>query len=98
MGGSIESFHFAFGKNDAYVIAESQRRRAAAVAMAVNAAGAGYCQVGSPSRPSRLTRNSEDRGVPPTRSIATTPRVTLVLAPTWIVTHRLHSSTWRNRR
>jgi uncharacterized protein with GYD domain len=41
MGGSIESFHFAFGKNDAYVIAEFPSEvDAAAVAMTVNAAGA----------------------------------------------------------
>jgi uncharacterized protein with GYD domain len=41
MGGSIESFHFAFGKNDAYVICDMPTEvDAAAVAMTVNAAGA----------------------------------------------------------
>ena len=41
MGGKIESFHFAFGKNDAYVIVEFPGDvDAAAVAMTVGAAGA----------------------------------------------------------
>jgi len=41
MGGSIESFHFAFGENDAYIIVEMPSEvDAAAVAMTVNAAGA----------------------------------------------------------
>lgn len=41
MGGTIESFHFAFGKNDAYIIAEFPGDvDAAAVAMTVGAAGA----------------------------------------------------------
>ncbi len=41
MGGSIESFHFAFGETDAYVIAEFPSEvDAAAVAMTVNAVGA----------------------------------------------------------
>lgn len=41
MGGTIESFHFAFGENDAYIIAEFPGDvDAAAVAMTVGAAGA----------------------------------------------------------
>ena len=41
MGGTIESFYFAFGENDAYVIAEFPGDvDAAAVAMTVAAAGA----------------------------------------------------------
>jgi uncharacterized protein with GYD domain len=40
-GGSLESFHFAFGENDAYVIVElPDNEAAAAVALSVNAAGA----------------------------------------------------------
>ena len=41
MGGTVESFHFAFGENDAYIIAEFPGDvDAAAVAMTVGAAGA----------------------------------------------------------
>ena len=41
MGGTIESFHYAFGENDAYIIAEFPGDvDAAAVAMTVGAAGA----------------------------------------------------------
>jgi uncharacterized protein with GYD domain len=40
VGGSLESFHFGFGDHDAYVIAElPSNEAAAAVAIAVNAAG-----------------------------------------------------------
>ena len=50
LGGSLESFHFAFGETDAYVIGEVPDDKtaaavamatAAAVAMAVGASGAG---------------------------------------------------------
>ncbi len=42
MGGSIESFDFAFGETDVYVIAEMPDQiTAAAVATAVSASGAG---------------------------------------------------------
>lgn len=41
MGGSVESFHFALGENDAYIIAEFPGDvDAAAVAITVGAAGA----------------------------------------------------------
>jgi uncharacterized protein with GYD domain len=40
MGGSVESFYFAFGDRDAYVIVDLPGNEAAtAVALAVNAAG-----------------------------------------------------------
>jgi len=40
LGGSLESFHFAFGEHDAYVIGElPDNEAAAAVAIAVNASG-----------------------------------------------------------
>ena len=40
LGGSLESFHFGFGEADAYVIGElPDNEAAAAVAIAVNAAG-----------------------------------------------------------
>ena len=42
VGGSLESFDFAFGKTDAYVLVEiADDETAAAVAMAVAAAGTG---------------------------------------------------------
>jgi uncharacterized protein with GYD domain len=41
VGGRLESFHFAFGERDAYVIAElPDNEAAAAVALTVNASGA----------------------------------------------------------
>ena len=41
MGGTIESFHFAFGENDAYIIGDFPSNvDVAAVAMTVGAAGA----------------------------------------------------------
>jgi uncharacterized protein with GYD domain len=41
VGGSLESFHFAFGDADAYVIADvPDNQSAAAVALAVNSSGA----------------------------------------------------------
>ena len=41
MGGSIESFYFAFGDDDAYVIADlPSNAAAAALSLAVNASGA----------------------------------------------------------
>jgi uncharacterized protein with GYD domain len=44
LGGSLESFHFAFGETDAYVIGQvPDDNTAAAVAMAVGASGAGSC-------------------------------------------------------
>jgi uncharacterized protein with GYD domain len=40
LGGQLESFHFGFGKHDAYVIVElPDNETAAALALAVNAAG-----------------------------------------------------------
>jgi uncharacterized protein with GYD domain len=40
VGGSLESFHFAFGDHDAYVICDlPDNEAAAAVAMTVNASG-----------------------------------------------------------
>lgn len=40
VGGTLESFHFAFGETDAYVIAElPDNEAAAAIALTVNAAG-----------------------------------------------------------
>ena len=40
VGGSLESFHFAFGDEDAYVIVDlPDNESAAAVALTVNAAG-----------------------------------------------------------
>jgi uncharacterized protein with GYD domain len=40
LGGKLESFYFAFGDTDAYVVAElPDNKAAAAVAMAVNSAG-----------------------------------------------------------
>lgn len=40
LGGSLESFYFAFGDEDAYVVADLPgNEAAAAVALAVNAAG-----------------------------------------------------------
>jgi uncharacterized protein with GYD domain len=40
LGGSLESFHFAFGDNDAYVIAEvPDNESAAALALTVKATG-----------------------------------------------------------
>ena len=41
VGGSLESFHFAFGDRDAYVIVDlPDNESAAAVALTVNASGA----------------------------------------------------------
>src|SRR4051794_10519998 len=41
LGGKVESFHFAFGASDAYVIVElPDNGAAAAIALAVNATGA----------------------------------------------------------
>jgi uncharacterized protein with GYD domain len=40
LGGQLESFHFGFGEQDAYVIADlPDNESAAALALAVNAAG-----------------------------------------------------------
>jgi uncharacterized protein with GYD domain len=40
LGGTLESFHFAFGESDAYVIVDlPDNETAAAVALAVNSAG-----------------------------------------------------------
>ncbi len=44
-GGSLESFHFAFGDSDAYVIVEAPDNvTAAAVTLTVNATGAVRCK------------------------------------------------------
>ncbi len=41
MGGTLESFHFAFGQRDAYVIAElPDNESAAAIAITANSSGA----------------------------------------------------------
>ena len=41
VGGTLESFHFAFGERDAYVIADlPDNESAAAVALMINASGA----------------------------------------------------------
>ena len=41
LGGRLESFHFAFGDNDAYVLVElPDNKTAAAVALTVNGSGA----------------------------------------------------------
>jgi uncharacterized protein with GYD domain len=41
LGGSMESFHFAFGKHDVYVVVDlPDDEAAAAVSMTVNASGA----------------------------------------------------------
>lgn len=46
LGGQMESFHFAFGETDAYVIVDlPDNRSAAAVSMAVNASGAAAASV-----------------------------------------------------
>ncbi len=43
VGGRLESFHFAFGDHDAYVIVDlPDNESAAAVALAVNAAGGAH--------------------------------------------------------
>jgi uncharacterized protein with GYD domain len=45
MGGKMEAFYFAFGKRDVYVIGElPDNAAAAAVALAVNAAGSAICK------------------------------------------------------
>jgi uncharacterized protein with GYD domain len=46
MGGSMESFHFAFGAEDAYVVVDMPDNvAAAAVSMAVSATGLVGCRV-----------------------------------------------------
>lgn len=46
LGGSLESFYFAFGETDGYVVLDLPDNRAAAAAsMAVNAAGAASSEV-----------------------------------------------------
>lgn len=46
LGGSVESFYFAFGETDAYVVLDlPDNRTAAAASMAVNAAGAATSEV-----------------------------------------------------
>ena len=45
MGGSVEAFYFAFGDDDAYIITElPDNVSAAAVALAVNSAGAAHAK------------------------------------------------------
>ena len=44
-GGKMESFHFAFGETDVYVIGQlADDTTAAAIAMAVGASGVGRCE------------------------------------------------------
>src|SRR5438105_10777867 len=46
LGGSLESFYFAFGKTDAYVVLDlPDNRTAAAASLAVNAAGGATSEV-----------------------------------------------------
>lgn len=46
LGGNLESFYFAFGKTDAYVVLDlPDNRSAAAASLAVNAAGAAASEV-----------------------------------------------------
>ena len=46
LGGKLESFYFAFGETDAYVVLDiPDNQRAAAASMAVNAAGAATSEV-----------------------------------------------------
>ena len=46
LGGSLESFYFAFGDTDAYVVLDlPDNRTAAAASIAVNATGAAACEV-----------------------------------------------------
>ena len=46
LGGSLESFYFAFGETDAYVVLDlPDNRTAAAASMAVSAAGAATSEV-----------------------------------------------------
>ena len=46
LGGSLESFYFAFGETDAYVVLDlPDNRSAAAASIAVNAAGAATSEV-----------------------------------------------------
>jgi uncharacterized protein with GYD domain len=46
LGGSLESFYFAFGDTDAYVVLDlPDNRTAAAASIAVNAAGAATSEV-----------------------------------------------------
>jgi uncharacterized protein with GYD domain len=46
MGGTVESFHFAFGKEDAYVVVDMPDNvSAAAVSMAVSSTGLVGCRV-----------------------------------------------------
>ena len=45
LGGTVESFHFAFGTSDAYVICDvSDNTTAAALAMIVSASGMAACK------------------------------------------------------
>jgi len=46
LGGSLESFYFAFGETDAYVVIDAPDNvSAAAASMAVNASGGASCEV-----------------------------------------------------
>jgi len=46
LGGSLESFYFAFGETDAYVVLDlPDNRTAAAASLAVNAAGGASSEV-----------------------------------------------------
>ena len=46
LGGSLESFYFAFGSTDAYVVLDlPDNQSAAAASMAVNTSGGATCQV-----------------------------------------------------
>jgi uncharacterized protein with GYD domain len=46
LGGSVESFYFAFGETDAYVVLDCPNNvTAAAASLAVNASGGASCEV-----------------------------------------------------
>jgi uncharacterized protein with GYD domain len=62
LGGSLESFYFAFGEDDAYVIADlSDNETAAAVALAVNGSGGAVLQTVVLMTPEELDAASKKR-------------------------------------
>jgi uncharacterized protein with GYD domain len=63
-GGTMESFYFAFGKDDAYVVCDlPNNATAAAVALAVNSSGAAHVQtvvLMTPEEVDEATRTTVD--------------------------------------
>ncbi len=60
MGGSVESFHFAFGADDAYVVVDMPDNvAAAAVAMAVSSTGLVGCRIVVLLTPGEIDRAAE---------------------------------------